>query len=600
MNRQTTNNDVCEPVEVKDPKTGLKKIAYLCKQPIVNRARHYKENKLHFWTDLGLVAIIAVLVTTLISLWIFNSLRHQNLVDFNVTYNTESLVNGQRVVFNITYQNTSKKQLISDAEVLVRFPDGLLDVVITDNRYDKATSTVFLGNLEPGQGGTFNIEGLMLSDVGSPEKFVFVLNYFNDLGQPQQEFTAREFIVESSIIDLTLQAPEKIIIGSQFPSTITITNKAEYDYAHLKLRFDYPGNYTSDDGLLVSLENIIPQETLIKESTGVIHDSTPGVYPLTVTLLQEFNGTDYVLNKATQTTSLEFSKVRPSLSTQATSIQPGGNESVTLTIENNETFTLSDISLSFVVRGDFTNKNYLDLTYGNASENGSVSFSEIPPLAPGEVYTMPLSIQALRSIYITDATQEQNITVSAQLSFVPQGASNAIFVTAPPVSLPIDSTLTISGNALFYSPTSGDQLGVGAVPPQVGQYTSYWAILSLQNGVNQLNNVTVRADIPAGVEFTDLYNVTLGSPVRYLASQQQVEWFLAELPAYAGVIGAAPQARIQLGIFPTPSQAGQVLPLLQNVTVSGIDARTGARITTSGNTITTAIFSDPALNAVAE
>jgi hypothetical protein len=213
---------------------------------------------------------------------------------------------------------------------------------------------------------------------------------------------------------------------------------------------------------------------------------------------------------------------------------------------------------------------------------------------------MPLSIQALRSIYITDATQEQNITVSAQLSFVPQGASNAIFVTAPPVSLPIDSTLTISGNALFYSPTSGDQLGVGAVPPQVGQYTSYWAILSLQNGVNQLNNVTVRADIPAGVEFTDLYNVTLGSPVRYLASQQQVEWFLAELPAYAGVIGAAPQARIQLGIFPTPSQAGQVLPLLQNVTVSGIDARTGARITTSGNTITTAIFSDPALNAVAE
>lgn len=315
----------CDPVEVIDQKTGLKKVLYLCAQPFQKRVDHYKENTLHLWTDIGLVATIIILLATLVTLWIFNALQHANLVDFQVAYNTEELVNGQRINFDVHYTNTSKKKAITGAEVIVRFPDGLVDVSIADTRYNQTTHTISLGSLQPQESGSFSVQGLLLSDIGSPEKFVFVLNYFNDLGQAQQEFTSREFIVEQSIVEISLTVPEKIFIGSDITSVVTITNNEDYSQDALSIELIYPRGYSSTDGTTITLPSLSPKETLTKEITGSLNDLSPGTHSFSIILYTMHDGRLYTLNKASASSLLAFSKLRPSFIETANNkaIKPG-------------------------------------------------------------------------------------------------------------------------------------------------------------------------------------------------------------------------------------------------------------------------------------
>ncbi len=601
MNKPNQQFDpTCDPVEVQDPKTGVKRVMYLCAQPFKKRAKHYRENSLHFWTDLGLIATIVILVGTLVTLWVYNSLRHVNLVDFSVMYTSEELINGEHVDFTVAYTNTSKKP-VTGAEVIVRFPDGLQDVTIADERFNTTTQTISLGTLEPGMGGEFAVSGLLLSDIGVTEKFVFVLNYFNDLGQPQQEFTAREFVVERSVVDVALEAPQRVIIASDFPSHVTVTNNADHELPSLKVQLQYHPSFETEGGSLVTLPALISGESITKDIEGVITQAAPGNHPLTVVVLTEFQGKDFVLNKATRTTELAFSKlITRFINTDANkAIKPGEQTTATLRIENNEQFTATNISVDFTVSGDFADKNFLDRTYDTV-DNATVTLGDIPDLGPDASHELTFSAAALRRIFITQTSaDEQNLTIGARIKFSPNNTDNAIYVNAAPLVVPVNSSLEVQSFGLFYTNT-GDQIGVGSLPPRVGDYTAYWGIIRLTNGVNALRNVTVRATVPAYIDYTDIYNVTLGAPVRYLPATSQIEWYIQELPAYAGVIGAAPEARIQLAVVPSESQVGQVLNLLTNISVSAVDSRTGETLTASGATITSNLFDDARLNQVAE
>jgi len=592
----------CDPVEIIDKKTGIKKVAYICKKPFAKRVQHYKENSLHFWTDLALVATILILVGVLGTLYVFNVIKHNNLVDFSVNYNAEELVNGQRIDFKIKYKNTSKNKAISDAQVIVRFPKGLVDTQIDDDRYSENTQTINLGSLQPQEEGEFSITGLLLSDLGTSEKFVFVLNYFNDLGQPQQEFTSREFVVKDSIIKTSLEIPNKIIIGSDFPSTVKITNTADYQYDNLKLKLYYPENYSTEGGDLISLASFSPKEEVSKEIIGTISQSSRGNHNFTIVVFQEYNGKDYVLGKSVVSSFLDFSKLTVKfIETQNNkSIKPGGESITKVIIENNESFDAKNLSLNFTVEGDFTNKNFLKLQYQNKAKGNKVFFKNLGNLNKGENIVQEFKVGALPFVFVTNENnKEQNIVIKAQIVYTPQDSDKPIYVNAQPISIPINTDMAVKTSAIFYTNT-GDQVGVGNLPPKVDEYTAYWAVIGMRNGVNKLRNVKVTATIPDYAQYSEIYNVTLGSPIRLLNDNKTIEWYISEVEPYAGLFNKTPEARIQIGIIPHASQANQILPLLTNIKISGVDDRTGEVITSKGADITTKIFKDEKLNKVVE
>lgn len=551
---------------------------------------------------MALVLTIFVLVGVLSTLYFFNIVKHNNLVDFSVNYNSEELINGQRIDFDINYKNISKNKSITSAQVVIRFPDGLVDAQINDLRYSQTTQTIDLGSLAPEQSGNFSITGLLLSDIGTTEKFVFVLNYFNDLGQPQQEFTSKSFTVNDSIIKTSLEIPDKIIIGSDFPSVIKITNTADFQYDNLKLKLYYPENFTNNGGDLITLQSFSSNEDIVKEIIGSISVASRGDHNFTIVVFQEYNGKDYVLGKSTRTSFLDFSKLTIKfIETQNNkSIKPGGELITKVLVENNENFNAKDLSLVFTVNGDFTNKNFLKLQYQQNSQDNIVYFNNLGDLNQGQSLNQEFIIGALPFAFVTnESSREQNLVVNAQIIYTPENTDKKVYVNAQNISIPINTDMAIKTSAIFYTNT-GDQVGIGSLPPKVDEYTAYWAVIGIRNGVNKLRNVKVTANIPSYVKYSEIYNITLGSPIRLLENNSTIEWYISEVEPYAGLFNKTPEARIQIGLIPNQSQIDQILPLLTNINVSGVDDRTGEIINTTGQDITTKVFGDDKLNKVIE
>jgi hypothetical protein len=136
------------------------------------------------------------------------------------------------------------------------------------------------------------------------------------------------------------------------------------------------------------------------------------------------------------------------------------------------------------------------------------------------------------------------------------------------------------------------------VPPQVGQYTAYWAVIKVLNTNNKVKNAKIIAQIPKGVEFTNIYNVTAGNQIIYHQDTNQIEWQIEEIPILAGIFNTAPEARIQLAITPTSDQIGTSPELLSNISASATDEVTGDLLTAVGSGVSTIISSDSTLNKV--
>jgi len=161
----------------------------------------------------------------------------------------------------------------------------------------------------------------------------------------------------------------------------------------------------------------------------------------------------------------------------------------------------------------------------------------------------------------------------------------------------VDSRLSLKTFALFYTP-QGDQIGVGSVPPVVGNYTAYWLILQVNNTNNKIKDFKLTAKVPANIEFTNIYNVTDGNQIIFNEKTRELEWQIDSVSAFAGIFNAAPEARIQLALTPTTDQIGKSPILLANIVATATDDATGAFLAASSKDATTAIFSDESQNKV--
>jgi hypothetical protein len=553
-----------------------------------------------FWTDLGLLATIGVLLAVIGTLAAFNFFKKDNLVDFKVNYNTDELVNGQHVRFTVEYKNTSEEK-ISDAQAQIRLPNGLFEAKINDPLFDVESGSIKIGDLEPEKSGSFEIEGQLLADIGSKERFIFVLNYLNSLGQPQQEFTSKEFSVEKSLISLVLTVPQKIVAGAEFTGYLNIENKSEFAFDGLELKALSPNGFVISQNILTN-GTIEAGKLLEGPVTFTALNNATGKNALTLALVHKTRGDKvHQLSRVSQEIELvknpiliEFTNLEKNKA-----VKPG--EQTTLNFQITAKDVISPSVVYILLNGEFVDTEFLK-NNGHEMINGRVELGrQEGDWQANEKHVFSLTVKAKDSIQINDKNQgAQDIIAKVGLSYLnDKFSSEIISVLSAPLTIPVTSKIEIRASGLFYTKT-GDQIGVGSVPPKVNEYTAYWAIIKLSSGVNNLRNVRLLADIPAGAEFTEVYNVTDGSPVRLLAGQNKLEWYIGELPAHTGVLTSAPEARIQIAALPEAGDLGKVLPLLTNIHIIGVDDRVGEEITGAGADITTAIFKEDSRNRVAD
>ncbi|MBI5655035.1 hypothetical protein HZC53_05295 [Candidatus Uhrbacteria bacterium] len=118
------------------------------------------------------------------------------------------------------------------------------------------------------------------------------------------------------------------------------------------------------------------------------------------------------------------------------------------------------------------------------------------------------------------------------------------------------NTIPFSASARYYG-MSGDQLGVGSLPPRVGEKTTYWVIWSVGPSESDLQNAEMQTVLPSGVAPTGKF--ASATPGTFRIEGQTVIWDVPLLPLGGG---EKLTFAFEIGIQPTETDAGRILELV--------------------------------------
>ncbi|GEM_PF-1467301 len=117
----------------------------------------------------------------------------------------------------------------------------------------------------------------------------------------------------------------------------------------------------------------------------------------------------------------------------------------------------------------------------------------------------------------------------------------------------------------YYTET-GDQLGLGPLPPSVGQETRYWVMWQIAPRDVGLSQVQLETRLPRGVRATGKFASEYGG--KFSVDGSIVRWkALAEIPA----LGDKPAlVSFEIGLLPPRDMAGKIVPLVATTTAQGL------------------------------
>lgn len=156
-------------------------------------------------------------------------------------------------------------------------------------------------------------------------------------------------------------------------------------------------------------------------------------------------------------------------------------------------------------------------------------------------------------------------------------------IVGPPLTLEIAGELRVTAAARYFTP-EGDQVGRGPLPPRVGQTTKYWVTWDAKNLVRGADQVTVRAALPGGVEWTERMTATDGEAPTFDATSRTVTWAI-------GKLDRAMSASFELAVTPTAEQTGSFAALLGETTAQGVDDL-GTELVATAPAVTTELLGD--------
>jgi hypothetical protein len=127
-------------------------------------------------------------------------------------------------------------------------------------------------------------------------------------------------------------------------------------------------------------------------------------------------------------------------------------------------------------------------------------------------------------------------------------------------------------SARYFGP-SGDQLGIGPLPPKVGETTSYWIVWSLGPTDADLKDIALSGELGPNVRTTGRYASII--PGAFRAEGSRVSWDIPSLPT----TGHDPVTfAFEVLFTPTANQRGTVPILVEKSEARAVEVRSGLEL----------------------
>ncbi len=584
------------------------------------------------WLLMAAIAFFVVAVGFFVYFFTLGGGSHPaspNNIDITVT-GPPTIAGGEVSKLQVVIVNRNKVAL-ELADLVVTFPQGTRSP--TDFATDLPSQRIPLGTIEPG-GQRQGTVPAVYSGASASEANVVVSLEYRVAGSNAIFVAKRDYAIafRTSPLDISIDGNTETVSGQPVQFTVNVVSNATAPQKDVVLRVEYPFGFTFSAATPAAsapnmwyLGDFSPGEVKSVQISGTVRGE-PGdarIFRLSagtrksptstsidtkladnshpVRVSQSFLG--LVVNINSGSASAAGDPFGSSIPVQTGAVVgPGEVVAVSISYENNLSSPITDAIIVARLSGVpidgstvRSNDGFYRSSDGIVLWDKTTTQGKLGTIAAGGKGTVSFTFKAPEGATV-GGSASVDISVNAagkRLSEtnVPQNLQSAV---VKKVQIASDIRLFAQG---YYYQNPFTQFREGPMPPIAQQETTYGIVFAVTNTTSRITKARLTAHLPSYVRWMgnyypvseDIYidgrifrnqqfqNPPAGDPCQGVSG---VCWSIGDIEPGVGIGGTEPlKSAILIGFTPSTSQVGQVPPLVEDITLTGIDSATGQPIT---------------------
>ncbi len=521
-----------------------------------------------FLFDIGLLLSIILLAAGSIYWWQYDP-TVRDFVDLRITASSDKIQSGDMVTYTISYTNNSEITLTIRDLTLVP-PDGFIVI-------EPSVSHTSISIL-PKETKYITLSGYFYGAPDQDTRLTATISYYQQ-GSSLLELKRAIYIATArgSVLDITIPFPSAVLPNTTVSTSIMFTNTGDRPLSDIRLVLPHTDQYHSrsiheEASLHIPILSPHTSVTLPIQTEIFAPTSTEG-HQITMQFTPSILISQQQIPQ--ETITIETHIISPHIAIAGT--WPTGQQTIpetevplSLRLTHTGDVAIHDVVISLPLPPSIiSSSRAIAYNDGTVFSDGLLLIDaqyhpELALIQPGQTLDIPITIPIVKTLSIgNDVSLVLAPFLSGRVPELPQHSYTQPAAQLPP--LHIGTAITPQAELRYYT-KEGDQLGRGPLPPRVGKETTYWMLLTLQNGTSAVSDVHVTIPLAPGVRVTGKQSVSHGNSPVYNPSQHTISWRIPSIDAHSQV-----GVYIEVGITPTTQQQGTTPVLIQPITITGHD-----------------------------
>jgi len=530
----------------------------------------------------------------------------------------QSVASGDEVIYILEYKNVEKVTL-HNVEIIFRYPDGFEFDSATPEPKDESSSAWQLGDLNKNDSGKIEIRGRLIGEVGSIKTINVTASYkpenFSSSFKETNSFSGQ---ITSSILEINLEGPDQVLPEKKATYKISYRNNSDQGLAKIKIMANYPTNFVFQEATPESyhqeedarnlnnqwiIENLEKnQEGEIEIIGGYLSDEQIPIADFKVQIGFVDEETDEFSIQQDKSIATEI--IEPNLnlnliingSVQSQPINFGQILTYSVVYKNLGQKDLDKVSFSITLDADVLDWDTLEDKHAGVINGNKITWekdqiSELDLVRPLDEGTIDFSIMVkdAEDVDLNNDRLQVQSKVMASLNKIGELEVEDLKIEGNEITNNINTDVQLKVEGRYFN-DDNIAVGIGPLPPLVGQKTTFRIYWYIANSLHEITDVEVTATLPDGVEWEDKYLVKTGE-IAYNLANNQVTWTINRVPTNKGFEDI--NVWFDVGVIPTKQQVRKLLILTDQAYLTATDQTTDSEITKTGKAITSNLEDDP-------
>jgi hypothetical protein len=539
-----------------------------------------------FWGGVVIVLLIIGLIY-----FLYNFLTNKG-INFLIQ-GPDTVKSGEIIDLHLVYANNSRI-VFESGEIEIRLPQGVISI----EDPEKEILNFYLGEIPARDSQDKIVKLLVTGEPKSTKSIQAVFRYKpKSLTSTFEISKGINILIFGSNFNLGVNLPKEVFVDQSFPLELSWENLTDNNFDNVEIQAVWPEGFNFIEA------NPSPSISGEKSnwSLGTVTGHASGKIKISglqqgesgqtkkISFIIGFKKGDEFLpiGKAegflTLTSNpLEISTLINGEKNYIASL--GDTLKVTIRFKNNYSTPLRNLVLKTILNGeliDFSSlkapKALFSLRERTLIWDG-LKVQELYSLSPGETSELSFTVKLLNNWPMVSFAQKNpiiEIKTTLESSNVPEGAPVAELPRAVSInSIKVNTQCELEITSYFRDASSGIA-NQGKLPLKVDEPTDFTIHFKILNNYNNVNNVKIRTSLPLGVEFTSQIAGNYGENLpQYDKNTRQFVWEVPNVSSGSGYLIKAPELIFQVRVTPQFSQINQPIALINETTMTAVDAFT--------------------------